>query len=354
MPFDLADDILSMVHAFPDHERREMVRDVAARTRAIIAENARLREILRAVEWMGPGARTKAENGPLKGDRCPYCHHVREIGHSAACKIGVLSATRRPCSYLKAIHGPACVLLEGHSGPHGYRLDAGQRLANLYSALADSVESMSDEELLAEAAERGVDPAAERDKIVAMLHEVLDKYDPAPAPTHASPTIEKLIDRSSLGTPEAKAFRAQADPAHVARVLARVDELDQHDHDEEEDDDFQADQCGAVGDPRDPKMQVCVLEPGHDGPHRAIHVGTVEIVEWCVCKHKRSEHDKNGCFGSDQERSFGPRVHCKCSEFKHSCFDAAAVRCVNGFTREQHLAFDSYCRCDYFETEKKT
>src|SRR6185369_11204820 len=37
--------------------------------------------------------------------------------------------------------------------------------------------------------------------------------------------IEDLIARSSLGTPEALAVRAQADPAIVARVLARADEL---------------------------------------------------------------------------------------------------------------------------------
>jgi len=49
-------------------------------------------------------------------------------------------------------------------------------MANLYAALADSVESMSDEELLAEARERGIDPAKERDKLVAMLHRALDKY----------------------------------------------------------------------------------------------------------------------------------------------------------------------------------
>jgi hypothetical protein len=108
-----------------------------------------------------------------------------------------------------------------------------------------------------------------------MLRAALDKYDPAHASVSVAPTIEELIARSSLGTPEAKAIRAQADPADVARVMARVDELD------EEDDggDFEADQCGAVGDPRDPKTQVCVLEPGHDGPHRAIYVDTVKIVE---------------------------------------------------------------------------
>ena len=37
--------------------------------------------------------------------------------------------------------------------------------------------------------------------------------------------IDALIEASSLGTPEAKAIRAQADPALVDRVLARADEL---------------------------------------------------------------------------------------------------------------------------------
>jgi hypothetical protein len=38
-------------------------------------------------------------------------------------------------------------------------------------------------------------------------------------------SIEDLIERSSLGTPEAKALREQADPALVERVMERVREL---------------------------------------------------------------------------------------------------------------------------------
>lgn len=51
---------------------------------------------------------------------------------------------------------------------------------------------------------------------------------PAPASSTRSPDlehIEKLIDVSSLGTPETKAIREQAPPEAVARVLARADEL---------------------------------------------------------------------------------------------------------------------------------
>jgi hypothetical protein len=39
------------------------------------------------------------------------------------------------------------------------------------------------------------------------------------------PSIDELIERSSLGSPEAKAIRAGADPAVVQRVLDRADEL---------------------------------------------------------------------------------------------------------------------------------
>ena len=38
--------------------------------------------------------------------------------------------------------------------------------------------------------------------------------------------LERLIKRSSLGTPEATALRAQADPAVVDAVLKRADELE--------------------------------------------------------------------------------------------------------------------------------
>jgi hypothetical protein len=37
--------------------------------------------------------------------------------------------------------------------------------------------------------------------------------------------IEEMIERSSLGTPEATELRATADPSTVDRVLARADEL---------------------------------------------------------------------------------------------------------------------------------
>ena len=39
-------------------------------------------------------------------------------------------------------------------------------------------------------------------------------------------SFDELLERSSLGTPGARAVRAQADPATVARVLERVDEID--------------------------------------------------------------------------------------------------------------------------------
>ena len=39
------------------------------------------------------------------------------------------------------------------------------------------------------------------------------------------PTIEELIEASSLGTPEAKAARESADPEAVERVMERVREL---------------------------------------------------------------------------------------------------------------------------------
>lgn len=39
-------------------------------------------------------------------------------------------------------------------------------------------------------------------------------------------SVEHLIERSSLGTPEAQALRASAPPESVAKVLARVDELE--------------------------------------------------------------------------------------------------------------------------------
>lgn len=51
---------------------------------------------------------------------------------------------------------------------------------------------------------------------------------PAP-PDWERPSIEHLIERSSLGTPGALALRAQASPAAVHRVLRRVDALDAQD-----------------------------------------------------------------------------------------------------------------------------
>lgn len=48
--------------------------------------------------------------------------------------------------------------------------------------------------------------------------EVADKEEAQP--------FEALIERSSLGTPEAKAIRAQADPAMVNKVLERANELE--------------------------------------------------------------------------------------------------------------------------------
>jgi hypothetical protein len=42
----------------------------------------------------------------------------------------------------------------------------------------------------------------------------------------SEPDIRALIERGSLGTPEAKAIRATASRAQVAKVLARADELE--------------------------------------------------------------------------------------------------------------------------------
>jgi hypothetical protein len=42
----------------------------------------------------------------------------------------------------------------------------------------------------------------------------------------AEPTIDELLDASSLGTPEAKAIRAEADPKAVARVMQLLQESD--------------------------------------------------------------------------------------------------------------------------------
>ncbi len=50
--------------------------------------------------------------------------------------------------------------------------------------------------------------------------------DIARARSAADATIEDLIDRSSLGTPEAKAIRAAADPKAVEEIMRRVHELD--------------------------------------------------------------------------------------------------------------------------------
>ena len=46
------------------------------------------------------------------------------------------------------------------------------------------------------------------------------------------PEIDELIARSSLGTPEAVAARAEADPEAVKRVLERVDQIERDRRDE--------------------------------------------------------------------------------------------------------------------------
>ena len=48
-------------------------------------------------------------------------------------------------------------------------------MVDLYSALADGVESMTDEDLLAEACARGEDPEVERTRLQAFLREFLDE-----------------------------------------------------------------------------------------------------------------------------------------------------------------------------------
>lgn len=45
-------------------------------------------------------------------------------------------------------------------------------------------------------------------------------------------TIEELIEASSLGTPEAKAIRAEADPKAVARIMELLREFDHDDESE--------------------------------------------------------------------------------------------------------------------------
>ena len=46
-----------------------------------------------------------------------------------------------------------------------------------------------------------------------------------------------------------------------------------------EPDDSEDDQCGSVGDPRDPRTPVCCLAPGHAGPHMQRVVSLREIKE---------------------------------------------------------------------------
>lgn len=46
---------------------------------------------------------------------------------------------------------------------------------------------------------------------------------------------------------------------------------------DEDDFDEPADQCGTVGDIRDVRSPICVLKPGHSGPHRQMVIGTEEI-----------------------------------------------------------------------------
>jgi len=50
------------------------------------------------------------------------------------------------------------------------------RLAKLYEALADEVENMTDEELLAESIEHGEDPTETKRRLQAMLHEVVEHH----------------------------------------------------------------------------------------------------------------------------------------------------------------------------------
>jgi hypothetical protein len=47
--------------------------------------------------------------------------------------------------------------------------------------------------------------------------------------TEAMTDIRELIERGSLGTPEAKAIRATVSPEQVAKVMARVAELERTD-----------------------------------------------------------------------------------------------------------------------------
>lgn len=96
---------------------------------------------------------------------------------------------------------------------------------------------------------------------------------------------------------------------------------------------IESDQCGAVGNPRDPKTQVCVPEPGHDGPHKALRISHV-IIE------PSAESDPIAASARYREQR---------EAADRDFVLLTADRCVNGFTREQHLAFDSYCRCDHFE-----
>ena len=48
----------------------------------------------------------------------------------------------------------------------------------------------------------------------------------ASTPSRPEPSIDALIERSSLGTPHAKTVRASADPAQVERVMERVRQLE--------------------------------------------------------------------------------------------------------------------------------
>lgn len=77
-------------------------------------------------------------------------------------------------------------------------------------------------------------------------------------------TIDELIERSSLGTPAAKAIRGQADPAHVARALARADEL----------------------------------------------AAEERAVDRCRCGHSRSVHKGHICYGASLTR------RCTCDRFE--------------------------------------
>ena len=56
------------------------------------------------------------------------------------------------------------------------KLSAQQQLSNIFDALAESVVDMSDEEILAEAKEQGIDVEAESGRIKKMLLDTVSKF----------------------------------------------------------------------------------------------------------------------------------------------------------------------------------